>query len=164
MGIEGARARHSHERRRTDVSDALRLRLPLTRVAAKRMRSSIAGLLSENGVPARAAREVLLAADEAFINAFMHSGDVAGLVDVRAEVGAGRVVVEIRDRGCGFDPRSIDVKAVPDPLATHGRGLFLIHHLMDDVEVRSRKQGSGTLVRMVKGFSRRRTRVAGLTD
>jgi anti-sigma regulatory factor (Ser/Thr protein kinase) len=138
------------------VSDALRLRLPLTRGAAKRMRSSIAGLLSAHGVPPKAAREVLLAADEAFINAFMHSGDAAGRVDVRAEVRAGRVVVEIRDRGCGFDPRSIDVEAVPDPLATHGRGLFLIHHLMDDVEVCSRKRGAGTLVRMVKGFTRQR--------
>ena len=146
------------------MSDVLRLRLPLTRVAAKRMRSSIAGLLSEGGVPPRAAREVLLAADEAFINAFMHSGDATGLVEVRAEVGADRVIVEIRDRGCGFDPRSVDVKALPDPLATHGRGLFLIHHLMDDVEVRSRQRSAGTLVRMVKGFSRRRTTVAGLTD
>jgi anti-sigma regulatory factor (Ser/Thr protein kinase) len=138
------------------VSEVLRLRLPLTRVAAKRMRSSIAGLLAEHGVPPKPAREVLLAADEAFINAFMHSGDVAGLVEVSAEVGAGRVVVEIRDRGCGFDPRAIDVRAVPDPLATHGRGLFLIHHLMDAVEVRSRKRGAGTLVRMEKGFTRRR--------
>jgi len=145
------------------VSDVLRLRLPLTRVAAKRMRSSIAGLLSEHGVPPKAAREVLLAADEAFINAFMHSGDAAGLIEVRAEVGAGRVVVEVRDHGCGFDPRSVDVEAVPDPLATHGRGLFLIHHLMDDVEVQSRKRGAGTRVRMVKGFSRRRTTIAGVT-
>lgn len=145
------------------MSDVLRLRLPLTRAAAKRMRSSIAGLLSEHGVPAKAAREVLLAADEAFINAFMHSGDVAGLVDVRVEVVAGHVVVEVRDRGCGFDPGSVDVEAVPDPLATHGRGLFLIHHLMDDVEVRSRTRGAGTRVRMVKGFTRRRPTVAGLT-
>jgi anti-sigma regulatory factor (Ser/Thr protein kinase) len=146
------------------VTDVLRLRLPLTRVAAKRMRSSIAGLLAKNGVPATAAREVLLAADEAFINAFMHSGDVAGLVDVRAEVRADRVIVEIRDRGCGFDPRSVDVKAMPDPLATHGRGLFLMHHLMDDVEVRSPGRSAGTLVRMVKGFSRRRATVVGLSD
>jgi len=143
------------------VSDVLRLRLPLTRVAAKRMRRSIAGLLSASGVPPKAAREVLLAADEAFINAFMHSGDVAGLVDVRVEVRTDRVLVEIRDRGCGFDPSSVDVEAVPDPMATHGRGLFLIHHLMDDVEVRSHERGAGTLVRMVKGFSRHRP-VAGL--
>ena len=49
----------------------------------------------------------------------------------------------------------IDDEAVPDPLVTHGRGLFLIYHLMDKVEVRSPATGRGTLVRMAKRFSRR---------
>ena len=66
----------------------------------------------------------------------MHSGDV-GETELRAEVGRSRVVVEIRDRGCGFDARRFDAGAVPDPLVSHGRGLFLIHRLMDEVEVRS---------------------------
>ena len=38
--------------------------------------------------------------------------------------------------------------ALPDPLCTRGRGLFLIYHLMDDVEVCS--GGGGTVVRMWK--------------
>ncbi len=140
------------------MSTVLRLHLPQRRSSAWRLRSSVSALLAANGVPAKAAGEVLLAADEAFTNAFMHSGDVAGAVHVRAEIRDSHVLVEIRDGGCGFDTKAIDVTAAPDPLLAHGRGLFLIHHLMDEVEVSSRKTGAGTVVRMVKRFQRRPSR------
>jgi len=141
------------------VSPVLRLRLPLTRPSARRLRAASSAHLAANGVPPEVAGEVLLAADEAFINAFMHSGDVAGAVEVRVEVRDEHILVEIRDRGCGFDTAAVDVGSTPDPLMSHGRGLFLIHHLMDQVEVRSRETEPGTLVRMVKGFSQRPLRV-----
>jgi anti-sigma regulatory factor (Ser/Thr protein kinase) len=140
------------------VSSVLRLRLPLRRSSARRLRLSVTALLDAGGVPAKAAGEVLLAADEAFTNAFMHSGDVTGEVRVRAEIRESHVLVEIRDGGCGFDTRAVDMTATPDPLLAHGRGLFLIHHLMDEVEVSSRNSGSGTVVRMVKRFQRRPAR------
>ena len=114
----------------------MRLRLPLRRASARTLRASLARHLAQNDVPRPAADDVLLAADEAYINAFMHSGDIEGEVDVRAEVRAGRVLVEISDGGCGFELGSVDVWSRPDPFKTHGRGLFLIHHLMDDVKVR----------------------------
>jgi len=142
------------------MSSVLRLRLPLRRSSARRLRTSFSAMLDANGVPAKAAGEVLLAADEAFTNAFMHSGDVAGEVRVHAEVRDSHVVVEVRDAGCGFDPRAHDVTATPDPRLAHGRGLFLIHHLMDEVEVSSRQAGDGTVVRMVKRFPRRPPRAA----
>jgi len=138
----------------------MRLRLPLRRSSARRLRTSFSALLDANGVPAKAAGEVLLATDEAFTNAFMHSGDVAGEVRVHAEVRDSHVLVEVRDGGCGFDPRAVDVTSTPDPRLAHGRGLFLIHHLMDEVEVSSRLAGDGTVVRMVKRFPRRSPRAA----
>lgn len=123
------------------------------RTSARTMRISLAAYLADSGVPHHAADDILLAADEAYINAFMHSGDVEGEVEVRAEVRAGRVLVEISDGGCGFEPASKDVWSQPDPLKTHGRGLFLIYHLMDDVNVRSGGAGqAGTYVRMIKDF------------
>ncbi|MGZ4198733.1 MAG: ATP-binding protein [Thermoleophilia bacterium] len=135
----------------------LRLRLPLRRTSARALRTSLARYLAEGGVPRDAADDVLLAADEAYINAFMHSGVVEGEVEVRAEVRAGRVFVEISDGGCGYEPGSRDVWSQPDPLNSHGRGLFLIYHLMDDVHVRSREAGRrGTSVRMIKELRRRR--------
>ena len=137
------------------MSPVLRLRLPLTRSSARRLRAAFAAHLAANGVPPEVAGEVLLAADEAYINAFMHSGDGAGEVEVGAEVCDGHILVEIRDQGCGFDAAALDVGSIPDPRASHGRGLFLMYHLMDQVEVRSREAEQGTLVRMVKAFTRR---------
>jgi anti-sigma regulatory factor (Ser/Thr protein kinase) len=130
----------------------LGVRLPIKRSSANRLRTALSGHLAANGVPRKAAREVLLAADEAFNNAFMHSGDV-GEIELRAEVGSSQVVVEIRDRGCGFDARGFDARAIPDPLVSHGRGLFLMHRLMDEVEVRSPGVGASTYVRMAKTFA-----------
>ena len=142
----------------------MRLRLPLRRASARTLRASLARHLAQNDVPRRAAADVLLAADEAYINAFMHSGDVEGEVDVRAEVRAGRVLVEISDGGCGFELGSVDVWSRPDPFKTHGRGLFLIHHLMDDVKVRpGDAHGRGTCVRMVKDFQPRSSPAAPAT-
>ena len=131
----------------------LRVRLPLRRSSANRLRVVLSAHLAANGVPRAAAREVLLAADEAFNNAFMHSGD-AGEAELRAEIAGLQVVVEIRDRGCGFDAGGFDAGSIPDPLMTHGRGLFLIHRLMDEVELRSSGAGAGTYVRMAKTFAR----------
>jgi anti-sigma regulatory factor (Ser/Thr protein kinase) len=130
----------------------LRLSLPPRRTSARRLRAALAVHLSSNDVPRATINEVLLAADEAFINAFMHAGDVSGAITVRAQVLDDRILVEIRDRGCGFDVRALDIATTPDPLVAHGRGLFLIHQVMDQVEVRSTGSGQGTLVRMAKSF------------
>ena len=159
----------------------LSLQLPLARTSARQLRVALAELLAARKVPRSATRDVLLAADEAFVNAFMHGGDVEGTVSVRADVQDNRVSVTICDDGCGFDIDALDVRSRPDPQSAHGRGLFLIHHLMDEVEVRSHAAvrgaasrgtavrgtasrgvagrgvgrgaaGPGTLVRMVKVF------------
>ena len=138
------------------------LQLPLVRASARHLRVALAEHLAARKVPRSATRDVLLAADEAFVNAFMHGGDVEGTVTVRADVQSDRVLVTICDDGCGFDIDALDVRSRPDPQSAHGRGLFLIHHLMDEVEVRSHAAvrgaagrgaaGPGTLVRMVKAF------------
>ncbi len=138
----------------------LRLSLPPRRASARRLRLSLRAFLSSHDVPRATIDEVLLAADEAFINAFMHAGDVDGAVTIQAQVRADRILVEIRDRGCGFDVEALDIAAIPDPLVAHGRGLFIIHQVMDQVEVRSNDRGQGTLVRMAKTFPGRSPRVA----
>ena len=54
---------------------------------------------------------------------------------MRAEFAADRVAVTVTDEGSGFDPA-----IVPDPTRpenrwrSHGRGLFLLQSLMDEVE------------------------------
>ena len=65
-----------------------------------------------------------------------------------------RVTVVVRDPGSGFD-----LEALPSPvvgeqlLSNHGRGIFLINQLMDEVDFRRR----GTEIWMRKGSTRVRT-------
>ncbi|MCZ6599270.1 MAG: ATP-binding protein, partial [Acidobacteria bacterium] len=67
-------------------------------------------------------------------------------VDVECDPEKGMLIV-VRDPGEGFDPRQ-----VPDPLmgenlyADHGRGIYLINRLMDEVTF----EKGGTEIRMVK--------------
>lgn len=89
-----------------------------------------------------------LAITEAVSNAIRH-GSPRGAEDrVRVSVveEASRIVVTICDQGCGFVPVRI---TLPDPhsFTDHGRGLYLIHALVDEVEYTRR---DGTIVRLVK--------------
>jgi len=91
-----------------------------------------------------------LALDEALDNAVVHGNrmDRQKLVQVfcRCEPGKGICIV-VKDQGQGFDP-----SAVPDPTAPeniggeHGRGIWLMKSLMDEVSFRR----GGTEVRMWK--------------
>jgi serine/threonine-protein kinase RsbW len=82
--------------------------------------------------------EIEMALREALANAITHgcSGDPTQKIDfsITEEPGRGILIV-IRDPGRGFDPKS-----VPSPtdsknlFSEHGRGIFLINHLMDEVK------------------------------
>jgi serine/threonine-protein kinase RsbW len=65
-----------------------------------------------------------------------------------------RLVVTVSDEGEGFIPASF---TLPDPqsYADHGRGLYLIRTLMDEVEF---TRNGGTTVRMAKTKKQRRDR------
>ncbi len=77
-----------------------------------------------------------VALDEALTNAVVHGNgkDEGKSVDVEAVFSLEKVRVSIRDQGSGFDFRSL-----PNPLhkgrlqKTHGRGIFLIRALVDEV-------------------------------
>jgi serine/threonine-protein kinase RsbW len=85
---------------------------------------------------------------EALANAVLYgnANDPEKVVRVEVTLQPGRVEVRVIDQGTGFDPL-----AVPDPttpenlLAPGGRGLFLIRHLMDEMEFNER----GNVLRMV---------------
>ena len=97
---------------------------------------------------------VELALDEALDNAVVHGNrmDRHKLVQVlcRCELGKGISIV-VKDQGQGFD-----ADAVPDPTAPenigaeHGRGIWLMKSMMDEVSF----EHSGTEVRMRKAPAR----------
>jgi anti-sigma regulatory factor (Ser/Thr protein kinase) len=112
------------------------------------MRAALGTFLEGRGVGGRVKREVVLAAEEALTNAIIHAGDVYGEIRVAASVLDGAVRVEVRDGGCGFDARRVDLTRRPDNRRPRGRGLYLIGRLMDHVDIRS--GAGGTCVCMVR--------------
>lgn len=94
------------------------------------------------GVPPQAARfKLRVALSEALANAIVYGNqmDPQKQVDVRVEVTAESVSVHVCDEGEGFDtsriPDPTDANAIERP---DGRGLFLIHQLVDEVRFNDR--------------------------
>ncbi len=116
--------------------------------SAARMRRTLRGYLSERALDADVVYDVVLAADEAFINAVSHADAAGGVIRVTACVSDGEAAVEVRDGGGGFQLRPPGPQPFPDVRRAGGRGVFLIERLMDEVSVSSGQRG--TTVRMVR--------------
>jgi anti-sigma regulatory factor (Ser/Thr protein kinase) len=81
-----------------------------------------------------------VAVNEAVINALQHGGGVAE-VAIRNDSG---VLVTVADRGPGFLPDG--PARLPPPDQEHGRGLWLVHRLCDDVTID--RGPTGTRIRL----------------
>ena len=79
---------------------------------------------------------LLVAVQEALANAVVHGckNDPSQIVHCRVECDDSAIAITVRDPGPGFDLQSL-----PDPTSTehvaeeHGRGIFLLRSLMDEV-------------------------------
>ena len=94
-------------------------------------------------------RDILIAVSEAATNALEHGSPHADAdeIAVRCRFEADRLVIEVMDRGKGFDPLSVPVP-VAEQMREGGMGIFFMRTLMDEV---SFDCGSGgTTVRLVK--------------
>jgi serine/threonine-protein kinase RsbW len=94
----------------------------------------------------------LTAVTEALANAVKHGCKSNPALQVRCRVGPdadGGMVIVVRDSGPGFDPGSVPCPMDGDGLnLDHGRGIFMIRQLMDDV----RYEHHGTELHMTKKF------------
>ena len=91
-----------------------------------------------------------LALSEALANAVVHGaqGDPRKVVecDVAYEENRGMLIV-VRDPGAGFNPSAIPNPVVGENIySNHGRGIFLINQLMDEVQFKNH----GTEIHMRK--------------
>jgi serine/threonine-protein kinase RsbW len=78
---------------------------------------------------------------EALANAVIYGNrrDPAKCVRVEVELSATRVVVCVRDQGDGFEPGEVPDPTLPENLErSGGRGIFLLHKLMDEVQYNER--------------------------
>ncbi|HEY5168247.1 MAG TPA: ATP-binding protein [Thermoleophilia bacterium] len=130
------------------AGEKLETAYPPRRAAAAQMRRALRAYLSEQSVDAKAVYDIVLAADEAFINAVGHAGGVGDAIRVSASVSESEVSVEVQDGGAGFTYRRSHARSIPDVRRPDGRGVFLMESLMDEVSVSSGTRG--TVVRMVR--------------
>ena len=79
-----------------------------------------------------------LAVREALINAMVHGNHCDPTKTVRVSVAVNEdcdLLITVEDSGSGFDPSGIaDPTAAQNLLADHGRGIFLMKQLMDQVD------------------------------
>jgi serine/threonine-protein kinase RsbW len=91
-----------------------------------------------------------LALQEALANAVVHGAkeDPSKIVECIVACDEQRgILIIVRDPGTGFDPQAIPTCTMGENLySNHGRGIFLINQLMDEVEFHK----NGTEIHMVK--------------
>ena len=106
------------------------------------VRRFVAAFLADLRAPVEASSEILLAVGEAAGNAYRHGRTTdRSEIRVHCEFERPTVTVSVTDEGTGFDPQAAGERA-PDPLASGGRGLFLMNALMDSVDVTPSPRGT----------------------
>ncbi|MFN3926917.1 MAG: ATP-binding protein [Pseudanabaenaceae cyanobacterium] len=113
--------------------------------------AAIEVLACKMGFPPDQIQDIVQALTEACVNAIMYTNNDAN-VEIVVYAAHDRLVVEVRDKGCGFDPSKV---TVPDfDLMQQvgggggGFGLHMIKALVDKVEIDS--SSKGTTIRMSK--------------
>ena len=135
--------------------DALVMRLDLTLAAdTQAIDPAVANIMTivgQMGCGAGKEFEIETAIREALANAIVHGckGDRDKTVSVSVGCDESRgMIIVVRDSGEGFDPSTVPSPLVGERLyEDHGRGIFLINRLMDEVRFNRR----GTEIRMRKG-------------
>lgn len=124
--------------RRDRAPDDFEMRIAAQATELHSVRHALARWIDGQGAPPEVGAEVTLAVHEAAANAVEHAYPRrAGELIVRARHDDGQLVVVVEDEGEWRPPGRTDQR---------GRGLALMHGLMDDVEIVPSGTGSGTRV------------------
>jgi serine/threonine-protein kinase RsbW len=109
----------------------------------------VMAIVREQGCAAGREVDIEIALSEALANAITHgcADDPCGEVECCVACDSSRgLLLVVRDTGPGFDPSSLPSPTVGENLfSDHGRGIFLINQLVDDV----RFESGGTEIHMV---------------
>jgi serine/threonine-protein kinase RsbW len=132
------------------LSKLLDLSMPADREVIANVVDAISATLARLEVPEQKRFEVALAVQEALANAVVHGCGNDPSKQVRCRVKSdpnGRIVIIVTDPGPGFSPALLsDPKRHENLYDDHGRGVYLIRQLMDEVHF---EQG-GNEIRMWK--------------
>lgn len=119
-------------------------------------RLAVAAVATRMGFDYNDIEDLKVATGEALTNAIQDALargiTTAEPIVVVCTVESDALVIEVQDRGSGFDPKCREALEQGE-LQEGGLGLLLIEALCDEVEFKT-KPGSGTLVRMTKRLVR----------
>ena len=131
----------------------LTLDLPSRQDSVTEAANALTDALEQAGLPESLTFDVRLALQEALVNAVEHGNrlDETKRVHVTCDKTDDAVTLVVRDEGDGFDPGGVPDPTLPENiLREHGRGLFLMRRLCDEV----RFNPKGNTVTVVKKIPR----------
>ncbi len=98
-------------------------------------------------MPSEVAEEVVLAVDEAVTNAILYGSGAGQPVEVAVEVKADWVEATVLDHGPALPPPPWLAGGDPGALGAHGRGLWLLRRLVDEVRLERVRRGTRVTLR-----------------
>ncbi len=122
----------------------LALQLPRDELSIPLVRHLCRQALREVGVQPECSSDIEVALSEACTNALRHSGP-GEEYEVHVVLHERHCLITVEDTGLGFDGQSVP----SDPSAERGRGIELMHALVDKVDFVSSPQ-AGTVVHLEK--------------
>lgn len=134
----------------SEQRELLNMSIPATAKAVAEASDQVAAILLGLGISEDKQLDIGLALQEALANAVVHGCGNDPSKNVHCRLGCdngGRILIIVSDPGPGMD-----LSSFPDPILApniskdHGRGIYLIRQLMDDV----RFERGGTEIRMWK--------------
>jgi serine phosphatase RsbU (regulator of sigma subunit)/anti-sigma regulatory factor (Ser/Thr protein kinase) len=129
----------------TAIGETIReLVLPNEPARIRDIRRFVGRFLADVRAPVDTSSDILLALSEAAANACRYGRRSEAWSELRIQCRLDRpdVIVSVSDEGPGFDPSVYELSTLPDPFAGGGRGLFLMEHLVDEVDIDSSGQGT----------------------
>lgn len=146
----GQNKNNGRDRDQRELSNLLDLRMPGDPNAISNVADTISETLAGLDVPEEKRLEIALAVQEALANAVVHGCKNDSSKEVRCRLerdSNGPIVITVTDPGRGFLPTDVADPNQPENLyADHGRGVYLIRQLMDEV----RFENGGNQIRMWK--------------
>ncbi len=136
---------------KTKTPEQIEVRIPRNAEFVRVARVAACAVASKMDFTFDVIKDVELAIGEACANAVEHvAGDAANEVLIRFILGDDQLVMEVIDKGEGFDPEQAGKAAADEDWEEPGGlGLLVIRELMDEMHVDC-DPATGTCVRMVK--------------
>jgi serine/threonine-protein kinase RsbW len=128
---------------------SVRLNLPREVDSVPAVRRLLRSALAILHVDRQSGTDLEIALTEACANVVKHAAG-ADKFEVRFDVADDRCAIDVLDNGTGFDATAAE--ASPDAGSEHGRGLFLIKALSENVRMQSAPH-SGSLIHFEKSFA-----------